>query len=70
MYRLGGVHVILYGARLRRDGLEYWIDAITRMGRRKPLVLWNDALVSCRVEVMGGHEVGRTVLPTASTCST
>lgn len=68
VYGLGGVHVILYGARLRRDGLEYWIDAITRVGRRKSLVLWNDALVRCRIEVMRGHEVGRTMLPTASAC--
>lgn len=67
--RLGGVHVILYSAGLRRDGLEYWIDAITRVSSREPLVLWNDALVCRCIEVMSGHKVGPTMLPAAASSS-
>ena len=54
---------------LRRNGLEYWIAALAEVSRREPLVLRNDALVRSSVKMMRTHEVGPTMLPTASTSS-
>lgn len=67
---MGGVDVVLHSASLRRDGFEDWIAAVTEVSRREPLVLWNDALMCRCIEVVVGHKVGSTMLPTASTSST
>ena len=65
MDRLRGVGIVLHCTGLRRDGLEYWVATI-KVCRRKSLMLRNDTLVRRGIEVMIGHQVGSTVLPTAS----